>query len=339
MKTKKIPLVILIIVSITLMAAYSVNKKISKSNSNTDEFTIELISAAYSSDVVAVEYTIEGEIDTPDGIADTCPVGKTSIISSNGSELEFSDDDYMYCRNIEGSKYLISQFIYHDFTDNENKPNQLKISIGDIDFISETGDTIHVTPIGDYILELPQESTHDALPIINNFVETSNGLKMRVNRADFTKSHGKIDACITLPDNGDWVFDAYMIVDGKKIPFEYWFVNNFREAGTFDTQERCYSTIITDIPDYDAIKNGQVSFYIEKFSRNMPDCVQEGDFNKIKDELAKFDITLEPDAGGNYCFASAIQKIEDPEINAHLSQFIRETLHEEIEGPLEVTIN
>jgi len=96
--------------------------------------------------------------------------------------------------------------------------------------------------------------------------------------------------------------------------------------------------IFTGIPDYKTLKKGDISFVVEKISRNMPECVDASGWAKIKDELAKYNVQPVTDGTGSYCFAGGIQQIADTNVNAHLNNYIREALKEEVEGPLVMAV-
>lgn len=70
----------------------------------------------------------------------------------------------------------------------------------------------------------------------------------------------------------------------------------------------------------------------------MPECVNAIDYSKIKDELNKYGINPQPDAGGNYCFASGIHHIADPNVNALLNNYIKQALSEDLIGPLDLIV-
>jgi hypothetical protein len=337
MKNKLLITLVVVILAVGIVAAYGTNLTFARANNISSTIHVTLISATYSNDHVAIEYSVDGQITTPDGVVTECPVGGASILDNSGREFSGSAADFIDCRPDGVNRYLVTQFFYNDYSGNKN-PKHVKIKIGDVNFMSATGKVVHVLPLNDFSVDLPAQPDPASVAYPTETSQAASGLKMRVSRVDFSASLAKVDACITLPDNGDWVFDAYLVIGGQKMPFDYWSIPNYKTPGTLDSRERCYSIITSHIPDYRTIQKGQMSLVVEKVSRNMPECVDAAGFSKIQDELAKYGVKPQPDQGGNYCFASGIQSIADPNVNAYLNSYIRDALREEVIGPLEITL-
>jgi len=294
MKPESYIKVIMIAVSLGILGAYGLNKIFVPSNSVQNEITVELKSAAYTEDHVTVEYVVNGQIKTDQGIATECPVGASVVLDSSGLEFVGGSDDFVYCRPGQSDTYLVTEFFYNDYSDKQ--PSQVKVTVGDVDFIADDGRVIHVPALGDFLLDLPSEADPDSVSYPTETSAVASGLEMQISRADFSGSVAKVNACLSLPDSGDWVFDAYLVVDGKQVPYDYWTIPNFREAGVLENSERCFIVIVPDVPDYREAPNAEISFVIEKIFRNMPDCTDSTGFAKIKDELEKYGISAIPDA-------------------------------------------
>jgi len=338
MKIKKLVFLIVVILGIASIAAVSFNMLFtSASPDSMKNIKIDLKGAAYTDDHAMVELSINGEILTPNGPLTECPVGAIKLLNAGGKEIAVSDQDFVFCRPDKNGDYLITQIMYGDFSSENKKPKKVKITIGDVNFTTNDGQIAKVNVIGYKEINLPETKDIDSVVYPSSIAEVASGLKMKIKRVDFSPSLAKVDACLTLPDSGDWVFDAYLLVGDQKIPFEYWTIPNYKTSGVLDTPERCYSVIVTDIPNYKTFRKGDISFVIEKISRNMPDCVNEMNWNKIKDELAKYNIPYVTDTTGAYCFAGGIRDT-DTDLNAYLNTYIREALKEEVEGPLLITL-
>jgi hypothetical protein len=132
-----------------------------------------------------------------------------------------------------------------------------KIKIGDVD-ANINGVFVHVAPLGEYSFDVPSQPDMQSVSYPSEIAEAVSGLKMKIKRVDFSPSLAKVDACLSLPDSGDWVFDAYLLYGDQRIPFEYWTIPNHTKPGVLDSVERCYSVIFTGIPDYKTLKKGDI---------------------------------------------------------------------------------
>lgn len=336
MKTKNTIYFFIVIIGLSLIAAIGTNKIFVASDASKTKIEVDLKRIAYTDDHVMFEYTVNGSIETPYGISEDCPVGDSVVLDDKGDKVSGSESDYMYCRPDKNGGYLVTQFTYYDYGVEKNKPKKIKVKIGDFDSLIN-GKMIHVAAIGDYFFDVPSQPETDSVSYPSEFAEATSGLKMKIRRVDFSPSLAKVEACLTLPDPGDWAFDAFLLVGNQKFPLEYWTIPNYKKPGVLDNPERCYSVIFTDIPDYKSFRKGEVSFLVEKISRNMPDCVNPTDWEKIKDEVTKYSVQPVVDDTGSYCFAGGIGEL-DPQANAHLNTYIREVLKEEVDGPLLIPV-
>jgi hypothetical protein len=337
MKTKTLLALLGIILSAGLLGAFGMDKIFLAADSQKTDVVVELKWLAYTSDHVAIEYNVQGKIETPYGILTSCPVGGSLVLDGTGKKISGNDSDFTYCRPDGNGGYLVTQFFYSDY--GKNKPDKVKITIGDVDDIDVNNSAVvHIAPVGDFSFSVPPQSDTQSVSYPSDIAQATSGLKMKINRVDFSPSLAKVDACLTLPDTGDWLLNDYMLNAGQKIPLTYWTIPNFRKPGVLDSIERCYSMVFAGIPDYKTIKKGDLSFIVEKISRNMPDCVNAAGWEKIKDELQKYGIgSLQPDITGNYCFAGAVNSL-DPVDNARLNIYIQNALKEEVDGPLVITV-
>ena len=336
MKTKNIISLFAVILGLGLIAAIGTNKIFATSDTSKNKIEVNLKSIAYTGDHLTVEYTVNGSIETPYGFSEDCPVGDSVVLNNKGDKVSGGESDYIYCRPDKNGGYLVTQFTYDDYNVEKNNPKKVKIKIGDFDSLIN-GKMVHIAPIGDYVFDVPSQPDSESVSYPSEFAESASGLKMKIRRVDFSPSLAKVEACLTLPDIGDWGFDAYLLVGDQKFPLEYWTIPNYKKSGVLDNPERCYSVIVTNIPDYKTFRKGEVSFLIEKISRNIPDCVNATDWEKIRDEVTKYGVQPVVYDTGDYCFAGGIGEL-DPDANAHLNTYIREALKEEVEGPLIITV-
>jgi hypothetical protein len=338
MKIKNLSFLIVVILGIASIAAFRLNVFFTSASPNSiKNVDVVLKGITYTDDHVMIEFSVSGDITTPDGPLTECPVGDIVLLDKSGKEFQVSNQDFVFCRPDEDNGYLVTQFLYGDYSGEDNKPIKAKIKIGDVNFTADNGNIVKVGVVGYKHIDFPAKKDADSVAYPSEIATAISGLKMKIKRVDFSPSMAKVDACITLPDTGDWVFDAYLLIGDQKVPFEYWTIPNYKKSGVLDSPERCYSVIVTDIPDYKAFRKGDVSFVIEKISRNMPDCVNEVNWNKIKDELAKYNIPFVTDTTGAYCFAGGIRDT-DTDLNAYLNIYIKEALKEEVEGPLVINV-
>lgn len=336
MKTKNMIPFFVVIIGLGLIATIGTNKIFATSDASKNKIEVNLKRIAYTDDHLMIEYTVNGSIETPYGFSEDCPVGDSVVLNNKGDKVSGGENDFIYCRPGKNGGYLVTQFIYYDYGVEKNKPKKVKIKIGDFDSLIN-GKMIHIAPIGDYFFDVPSQPDTESVSYPSEFAEAASGLKMKIKRVDFSPSLAKVEACLTLPDTGDWAFDAFLLVDNQKFPLEYWTIPNYKKPGALDNPERCYSVVVTNIPDYKTFRKSEVSFFVEKISRNMPDCVDATDWEKIKDEVTKYGVQPVVDDTGSYCFAGGIGEL-DPQANAYLNIYIREALMEEVEGPLEITV-
>jgi hypothetical protein len=338
MKTKTLLVLLGVILTAGLLAAVGMNTIFTAAN-NATKVNVNLIWSASTNDLVAIEYSVQGQIKTPYGTFTGCPVGGAIVLDEAGEKIRGNDNDFTYCRPDENGGYLVTQFFYSDY--GKVKPRNVKITIGDVydtDATTTNNTAVYIAPVGDFSFNVPSQSDTQSVSYPSDIAQAASGLKMKINRVDFSPSLAKVDACVTLPDTGDWLVDGYMLNAGQNIPLTYWTIPNYKKPGVLDNIQRCFSFVFTGIPDYTTIKKGDLSFVVEKISRNVPECVKGANWEKIKDELQKYGIdSLQPDAGGNYCFAGAVDNLAPAE-NARLNDYIQNTLKEEVQGPLTITV-
>jgi hypothetical protein len=335
---KKRSLVALLSIGVILLAVSAyiyVRREYLSPAQITNTIKIEPLWVAYDADHVVVEFDVTGSIQTSDGDFTDCPVGKGIVSDGSGNDITGEVDTF--CRFVSVGKYSVTQSYYNDF---KNKiPRTLKIQIGDQIFYSAKNNKEMSVPVVKTIsLDLPTQSEADITTYPTDVAQASSGIDLTVKKAEFTPRAIKVNACMTLPDAGDWGLDAQIIVDGQSFPVDYWSIPNYRDPKTFASNKRCFELFFSKAPDFQTVDPGKISFLVRRVYLNTPDCVDTKNFGKIKDELAKYGIDPVPDAAGNYCFTSDIQNKASPEENALLNTYIQEALKNEVVGPLEITI-
>lgn len=339
MKSLKITIGAIALIAMASIAAFSFNVLFTSAPPDSmKNIKIDLKGAAYTDDHAMVEFSVNGEILTPDGPLTECPVGGVKLLNTSGEEMAVSNQDFVFCRPDGNGGYLITQFMYGDFSSENKKPKKVKIKIGDVNFTANDGQIAKVNVIGYKEITLPEMKDMDSVSYPSSTAEAASGLKMKIKRVDYSPSLAKVDACLTLPNlSVEWLFDdAYLLVGDQKVPFEYWTIPNYDKPGILENQERCYSVIVTDIPDYKTFRKGDVSFVIEKISRyGYPECVDATDWEKIKDEFDKYEVPFSDSGDGGYCFGF---RDLSGEVNAHMTNYIKDALKEEIAGPLVIPL-
>lgn len=302
------------------------------------EVRVTLEWAAFTADHAAVNYVVEGRFETPDGyLPITCPVSKAQISDASGNDL--TGIVVTSCRPVGENKYSVAQFFYNDFR--SNFPELLEVSVGDIALIPVgNGKVSHLPLVGTYSFKGQFKQASDITAYPNQTVE-QNGISLVVRRVDFTPSTIKVDACLTLPDTQDWIPDAYILMAGKRIQVDEWFIPNFREdPEVFERRERCYTFLTyTDVQDFTQMATGPVSFGMSEVYTNIPECVDTQGLEKIRAELEKHGFRPQLDQSGYYCFMRDIAASNLSETGkASLLKYIEETLPERVSGPFEVKI-
>jgi len=233
----------------------------------------------------------------------------------------------------------VAQFFYNDFQ--SNLPELLEVSVGDIALIPVGNGKVSRLPlVGTYSFKGQFKQASDITAYPNRAVE-QNGVSLVVSRVDFTPSTIKVDACITLPDIRDWIPDAYILMAGKRIQVDEWFIPNFREdPEVFERRERCYTFLTyTDVQDFRQMDTGTISFGVGEVYTNIPECVDAQGLEKIRAELEKHGFRPQLDPSGYYCFMRdiATSKLSETD-KTGLFEYIEKTLPERVSGPLEVAI-
>lgn len=295
--------------------------------------------AAFTASHAAVNYVVEGRFETPSGyLPIKCPVSKAQLFDAGGNDI--TGTVVTSCRHEGENQYSVAQYFYNDFQ--SIAPETLEIAIGDLTLMPVgNGKVRHLPLVGTYSFsgQFKQDSEITVNP--RQQVE-QHGVSLAVNRVDFTPSTIKVDACIVLPDNRDWVPDAYLSVAGRRIPVGEWFIPNFREdPEVFERRERCYTFLAyTDIPDFRQMDRGAISFGVAEIYTNVPECVDAQGLKKIKYELEKHGFRPELDQSGYYCFMRDIfTSALGEEDKARLVEYIVKTLPEHVVGPFEVEIH
>lgn len=294
--------------------------------------------AAFTEDHVAVDYVVEGRFELPNGyLPIACPVSKARILDASGNDLTGSV--VTSCRPTGENRYLVTQFFYNNYQ--SDLPEVLEVSIGDIALIPVGNGKVNYLPlVGTYSFKSQFKYAPDITAHPNQKAE-QNGVSLIVDRVDFTPSMVKVEACITLPDTRDWIPNAYILMAGKQIHVDEWFIPNFRDdPEVFERRERCFTFLTyTDVQDFRKMDVGAVSFGINEVYTNIPECVDAQGLEKIKAELEKHGFQPQLDQSGYYCFMEEIaaSKLGEADI-ASLFEYIEKTLPERAFGPLEVEV-
>lgn len=325
----------ILILSILVSAFAFLNRIYLTQSEQSNDIAVNLQWISYTAKYVAIEYDVNGFIQTSQGKYTDCPVGNSIVLNSNGEDI--TGETFTSCRFITDGQYYVTQFFYNDFKN--NVPEKVEINIGDKVFFSyENNKEVYVPILETAAFELPKEIASDKDLFLNEKSTAQSGLEMIITQANFTPRLVKVDACIILPDNGDWGVDAYLKMGNATFPIDYWQIPNFRQPEVLQNSYRCFTTVTSSINDFRNTNSGEISFVVNKVYKNMPDCTDASGFEKIKDELELYRIDLEPDPAGYYCFTGAIMGLGDADANAHLFNYIREALKEEVEGPLTIAI-
>lgn len=325
---------IIITLSITI-SAFAVLNRVYLVQSEQNNIAVNLQWISFDTKHVAIEYDVNGIIETSQGKYFECPVGNTVVLSSNGKVI--TGKTFTSCRFVSEGQYHVTQFFYNDFQN--NVPVSVEINIGDKVFFShENGKEVYIPILKTFDFDLPKEISTNLDLFSNEKSTAESGIDMVVSQANFTPRLAKIDACVTLPDNGDWGIDAYVKMADKEFSIDYWEIPNFRDPEVLQSNIRCFTTVTSNLEDFRNLKSGEIVFEVKKIYMNMPDCTDITGFKKIQDELERYKIYLEPDPAGYYCFTSAVMNLGDAEVNAHLFSYIKAALKEEVEGPLTITI-
>ncbi|MBL8100806.1 MAG: hypothetical protein JNK81_16610 [Anaerolineales bacterium] len=326
---------VIIVLSLIVSAFAFLNRIYLSQSEQSNDITVNLQWISYDAKHVAIEYDVNGLIETSQGNYFECPVGNSVVLNSNGEDI--TGETFISCRFVSEGQYHVTQFFYNDFQN--NVPGKVEINIGDKVFFShESGKEVYIPVLQTINFDLPKDISNSTELFSNKIAIAESGLDMVVSQANFTPRLAKVDACITLPDNGDWGIDAYVKMSDEKFTIDYWQIPNFREPEVLQNKYRCFTTVTSSVSDFRNLQSGDISFVVNKVYRNMPDCTDKSGFEKIKGELESYGINLEPDPAGYYCFTGAIMDLGDAESNAHLFTYIREALKEEVEGPLTITI-
>jgi len=336
MKKISLPIYLFLILITTSVVAFTyIQRKFILPSQTSNNMQVDLVWLAYDANHVAIEYDVIGNIQTSYGNYGDCPIGKSVVVGAVGQDI--TGEIYTSCRFISENRYSVTQFFYNDFQN--RKPQKVKIQIGDVAFFSpESNKEIYIPVLKTFIFDLSKQAESTDIAARPNETVRAHGIDMALEKAEFTPRAVKIDACLTLPDNGDWGVDASLIMGAQSFPITYWEIPNYRNAKALQSQKRCFTFLIADARDYREFKTGDISFTAHKIYRNMPDCVDSVRFNKIKDELSKYGINPKPDTTGEYCFANEIVNLGDVDANAHLFGYIQAALKEEVAGPLTITV-
>lgn len=338
MKRLKLP----ILFGALLLAVAVIAPVLVKANSfrspKASEVHVTLEWAAFDTDHAAVNYHVEGPFDVPDGyLPITCPVSKAQVFDASGNDL--TGRVVTSCRIIGENKYSVTQFFYNDFRNSQ--PELLEVSVGDVVLMpAGSGEVSQLPLIGSYKFSGQFEQASDITTRPGAKAE-QNGISLMVSRVDFTPHLIKVDACLTLPDTKDWIPDAYILMAGKRVQVDEWFIPNFREdPKIFESRERCYTFLAyTGVQDFRQLGAGTISFGVNEVYTNIPECVDAQGLEKIKAELEKHGFRPQLDQSGYYCFMSDIANSELDETNrASLFEYIQKTLPEHVHGPLEVVV-
>lgn len=334
---------LLVLSSALLLALAGVIPVLAQSNSfarpKASEVHVTLEWAAFTEDHAAVAYVIEGRFEVPAGyLPITCPVSKVQLFDAAGNDITGSA--VTTCRAESENKYAVTHFFYNDFQ--SRVPDKIEVTVGDISLMPVGNGKIGYLPsVGVYSFTGEFKRDPDITAYPAQKVE-QHGVSLAVNRVDFTPTTVKVDACMALPDNRDWVPEAYLSVGGMEIPVDEWFIPNFREdPSIFEGRERCYTFLFyTEVPDFRQVDRGAITFGINEVYTNIPECVEIQGLAKIKQEMEKYGFQPKPDQSGYYCFMREIATSTlDEADKATLFEYIEQTLPEHVRGPFEVEIH
>lgn len=331
-----------LVMSVLLLAFAAIFPALAKagfvSGPHASDVHVALEWAAFTEDHASVNYVVAGHFEVPDGyLPITCPVSEARLFDAAGNDL--TGAVVTSCRPDGDNKYTVTQFFYSDFQN--RAPEKLEVAVGDIVVMpAGNGKVSHLPLVGSYSF------VGQFKPISESTAYPARGIEQGriaivVNRVDFTPSTIKVDACIDLPDNRDWVPNAYLSIDGKRIPADEWFIPNFREdPSVFERRERCYTFFFyTGVPDFRHVDRGSIAFGVAELHTNIPECVDASGIVKIKDEMERHGFRPEIDPSGYYCFMREIvtSSLAEGE-KATLFEYIEKNLPEHVQGPFEVEI-
>lgn len=343
MKKSKIGILLLGCILLTLIIAIPVIARTNNQYKSSDQdFHVSLDWAVYDDDLFAFDLIIEGDFSVPvEFIPISCPVSKVLVLDSVGNEI--TGETTTSCRLLDDNTHILTQFFYGDFTN--TTPGKIEVHLGDLELSPVAFvDPGHMPLIGVYTFGGPfgQSTQISAFPDEN---VKKNGLSLSVERADFTPSLVKVDACIALPDNGDWIPSTSLIMDNEIIEVDEWLIPNFREnPDVFEKSDRCYVFLAhTGVKDFRDMGVGDISFVLDKVSMNVAERLSAEDMEKVKMALTEYDLPLEPDASGYYSLASLYGgETDDSGLDMNertkLLNLIREVLSDPRHGPLVVPI-
>jgi len=343
MKKSKLLLLVLGIILLTLVVAVPVIARAkNQTEIQTPEAQVSLAWAAYDADHLAFDLIIKGDFSVSEEYLPIhCPVSKVQVFDAAGNIL--AGTTTKSCRPLGDDTYALTQFLYSDFR--ENTPVQIEVYVGDI-VLSPVGygEVGHLPLIDVYNFEGPFDHSMQISAFPEGRVE-NDSLSLVVERVDFTPSLVKVDACINLPDAGDWIPSASLIMGDEQVQIDEWFIPNFREdPQIFERSERCYTFLAHQgVKDFRELGEGDISFVLDEVAMNIAESIDSEDLEKIKPELEKYNLPVEIDDSGSFPLSfiygrGAVVATLDETEQAQLVNFIRETLSDVRSGPLVIDI-
>ena len=343
MKKSKIAWLIAACFLLTLMIVVPVIARTSnQGESQNQDVKVTLAWAAYDADHLAFDLVIEGDFSVPvEYTPISCPVSQVLVLDPAGNEI--TGETFKSCRLVDDNTYMLTQFLYGDFT--TTVPEEIEVHVGDLELSPVAYvDSGHMPLIGVYTFEGPLTQSSEISAYPEGSVE-KNGLSLVVERVDFTPSLVKVDACIGLPDNGDWIPGTSLIMNGENIEIDEWLIPDFREnPEIFEKSERCYVFLAhTAVKDFREMKEGEISFVLDKVTMNVAESLSAEDMEKVLAQLEDYDLSFEADESGNYSLASLYGGGEDDSgldvyERTNLLNLIREILSDPRLGPLVIDI-
>jgi len=302
------------------------------------DISIKVQCAAYDQDHAVVNYTIQGPLNVPSGYLPIwCPISKTQLVDASGNDL--SGKVFTSCRPNGNDTYAVTQIFYNPAF-SATPPAVLKISVGDIDLIpGGGGQGTHLPLISTYSINghftQTVNMTYRPEASLSQNGISQNGLTLTGKRVDLSPALIKIDACLTLPDTGDWHPYAYLRMGNQTINADEWFIPDYKsDPSVLNNINRCFSFLVySNIQDFRSAPSGSIVFGISEIATGVPECLEGKDYNKIQDVIAKQNLAvhLDPlDPTGRLC----LNTVSNPD----LLNVIQQYLPTHVKGPWEFTV-
>lgn len=342
----KKPNFFLLLLGILLIAFVATVPVVARAKSQTEiekpEAQVSLAWVAYDADHLAFDLIVKGDFSVPEEyLPISCPISKVLVFDATGNEI--AGTTAKSCRHLEDDTYILTQFLYSDFRG--STPERIEVYVGDMILNPVGYGEISQLPLIDvYTFKGPFEYSMQISAFPEGRVE-NDSLSLAVERVDFTPSLIKVDACINLPDSGDWIPSTTLVMGGEQVQVDEWFIPNFRDdSQIFERSERCYTFLAhSAVRDFREMGEGQISFVLDKVTMNIAESIDAEDLEEIRSELEKYDLSAKIDESGSYPLyflygrGSNTDTLDEIE-QAHLFNYIREMLSDVKIGPLMIEI-